>query len=65
MRYSSNKDLNLLVLDLVKHGAEVRFTGSGHLSIRLNGKTVVTSRTPSDHRSILNTRAAIRRIFGA
>lgn len=50
------------LLDEVREaGATVTLTGGGHWKIEKNGQTVYAPQTPSDHRSIDNVKAKLRR----
>lgn len=52
-----------LVLQLLSRGWTIRRGRGGHYKLsHPSGKTVVVSRSPSDHRAWLNLRASIRRI---
>lgn len=57
-----NKDLKKLLKALVAAGFEVKATKKGHLAVYRDGQWITTlSGTPSDHRSMLNAMAALRR----
>lgn len=61
MRYSSNKQFNGLVNDLVARGWVFR-RGTKHDQLKApNGRLVVIPRTPSDWRSIRNAERDVRR----
>lgn len=61
MRYSSDKQFNRLVNDLVAHGWTFRH-GTKHDQLKSpDGHLVVIPRTPSDWRSIKNAERDIRR----
>lgn len=47
---------------VAEFSATLEHTRGGHLRITLpNGQVVITSGTPGDHRTYLNTRAQVRR----
>lgn len=58
-----HRDLQDLALEAqAKHGALAKKTSKGHLLLKFpNGQTVLLSGTPSDHRTVKNSRAQIRR----
>ncbi len=58
-----HKDLKKLLKDLEEQGATITTTTKGHLQVRdANNRIVaVTGSTPSDHRSLLNFKAQLRR----
>lgn len=57
-----DKDMRKLLKSLVKAGFEVKVTKKGHHAVYLEGRWVTTlSGTPSDHRSIKNGLAALKR----
>lgn len=57
-----NKDVKKLARMLSRQGFEVRATRRGHLLVTLAGRTVaVLAGTPSDHRSLRNGMARLRR----
>ncbi len=61
-----NKEMKQLVKRLKKQGIEVDQSGK-HLKAHRKGRPkpyVVMPRTPSDHRSIKNTVADLRRVLG-
>lgn len=64
MRYTSDKDIDRIISDLVGHGATVRRTGSGHVLVTLGRRTTTIPCTPSDPRTIHNVRAIARRMKG-
>lgn len=50
-----------LIRDALAAGWEIERTGSNHLKFRRNGKMVIASGTPSDHRAIRNIATDLRR----
>lgn len=55
-------DLEALLREAEKQGCRVQQGGNNHWKIYApNGTIIVTGSTPSDHRSVLNTRARLRR----
>ncbi|MDI1290607.1 MAG: type II toxin-antitoxin system HicA family toxin [bacterium] len=57
-----NKDMRKIVKALEEQGFEVRTTSAGHLFVTRDGRPVATlSGTPSDHRSIANALARLRK----
>lgn len=57
-----NRDLQHLLRRARDLGATVTYRRSGHYRISsLGGAVVFTASTPSDHRTVLNTRAVLRR----
>lgn len=65
MRYSSNKQFNRLVNDLVGRGWGFRH-GTKHDQLKApNGRLVVIPRTPSDWRSIKNAERDVRRVLAS
>lgn len=64
-----NKQMKLMksLVEEITPNYELRKTNGGHIAIIvINGnqrRTIITSSTPSDHRSYLNVRANVRRAF--
>lgn len=57
-----DKDTRKIVKALEAQGFEVRATRKGHLQVKQNGRVIaVLSGTPSDHRSMGNALARLRR----
>lgn len=63
MSASDKKEMKALLKAAEEQGWTVRFTGSGHYQWKApDGQTIiVTPSTPSDHRSMSNTRAQLKR----
>lgn len=58
----SHADTKQLLKEVAAQGAHYKLTGSGHYKITMGGKTLATiPSNPSDHRSIYNSRATLRR----
>jgi len=58
---TNNKDLNRAIRDLLRSGWTDE-TGKKHVKLKSPvGRTVVIGRTPSDHRTVQNVMADIRR----
>lgn len=58
----SAKDIRTLIKDLEAQGFEIRRTTKGHHRVYRDGQPVCTlSGTPSDHRSMKNSIAALKR----
>jgi predicted RNA binding protein YcfA (HicA-like mRNA interferase family) len=58
----TNKDLRRLIRDARRRGWHATLTNGGHIRLtHPNGGLVHTSYTPSDHRSIRNLDAQLRR----
>jgi len=56
------KEVRNLIRALERQGAEVRTGGSGHLKVYRDGNLVYTfAATASDHRTMRNTIAGLRR----
>ena len=63
MKWTQSRDLNRLLDDAVKTGWLIDRTRGDHVRAKSpRGSTVFVSTTPSDRRTVLNTRARIRRI---
>lgn len=61
MKYCSNKEINQLIRQLVRHGWRFR-RGSKHgrLTHPAGWPTITVVKTPSDHRSLHNFRRDLR-----
>jgi predicted RNA binding protein YcfA (HicA-like mRNA interferase family) len=59
----TNKDLHALIGKASREGFEVSRTNGGHIRLSRDGDAtpVIVPNTPSDHRSVDNTRAELRR----
>ena len=58
-----HKDVKELIREMEGKGWEFRRCGTNHVRlVHPSGQCVVTSSSPSDRRSLLNARAAIRRL---
>lgn len=60
-RGKRDNEMAKLVAAARRAGAQVSYTGSGHHRIEWHGQQVVIPSTPSDHRSLPNSRALLRR----
>lgn len=58
------KDVSRIVDAVEMAGGSASVRGSGHVLLRLGGKSVTLPSTPSDHRSLLNARAQVKRELG-
>lgn len=61
MRYSTNKDLNRFICDLVRRGWAFTHGGKHDHLKAPNGRLLVISKTPSDGRSLKNAMRDARR----
>lgn len=60
---AARKDVEALLSEAENAGAAISRAGSGHFKIKTReGKTMTVPSTPSDHRSLDNARAQMRRI---
>jgi hypothetical protein len=58
----TNRDVRRLVQAIEAAGGRVTLSKRGHFKVYINDRLVTTlPQTPSDRRSLLNARAAIRR----
>lgn len=55
------REVDRLVASLRSMGYQVKPTRSGHYSVRAGGAIVVLPGSPSDHRSLRNAMALLRR----
>lgn len=62
MQYSSDKDINLLIKDMVRSGWHFEQGRHGKLYHPAGVGFLTVSKTPSDYRCILNIRRDIRRL---
>lgn len=58
---AGDREVDKLVGAAHSQGFAISRTGSGHLRLSKGGESVVVPSTPSDHRSVKNARAALRR----
>lgn len=57
-----SNDVKQLIRQLERHGCEIRRTRRGHFLVSFDGRVVGgLPGTPSDHRSLPNSRAQLRR----
>ena len=65
MKYSANKDINIIVRDLVRHGWSFNWGGKhGRLRHPLSYTVITVPKSPSDHRSVKNFGCDIKRVLG-
>lgn len=62
MRYSTSKEINLLVKDMVRSGWRYKSGKHGKLYHPTGPSLITFPKTPSDYRAILNLRRDIRKI---
>ena len=60
---SSRRDMKQLMKEVQARGHQVTVSGGGHLKVQPSGggQTVFLAFSPSDHRTVLNSRALLRR----
>lgn len=65
MRYSANKDINIIVRDLVRQGWSFNW-GSKHGRLRhpMGHPVITVPKSPSDRRSVQNFGCDIKRVLG-
>lgn len=61
VKYSNDKDINLLVINLIKQGFKVYRGGKHWFIVLLNSKKITIPSTPSDKRAFYNFRSQIQR----
>lgn len=60
-KFSSNKDINKLVHQLIKQGWRIKYGKKHHHIVNPNGRKYVIPCTPSDHRAFINFQKDIQR----